>query len=204
MGKFGSDRNSSSGGGSTFKSRPSGIKKHSGGDKRHASEAPTGKFGFARLQNDDGGALDVAGRESSSGRTAHTGSRSKKKSRGDGSGQSQAGAATSVRSALKNVAVEHLVAGGAKKSMLLQKVYDCDAFTGKLNTPEHSHMNAAHYSMHSNAFKRSTSAAGLASMDAAQRLQLFWVAATSMRDSPASSLAAPSPDVFRYVRDARD
>jgi hypothetical protein len=130
MGKFGSDRNSSSGGGSTFKSRPSGIKKHSGGDKRHASEAPTGKFGFARLQNDDGGALDVAGRERASGRTAHTGSRSKKKS-----GQSQSGAATSVRSALKNVAVEHLVAGGAKKSKLLQKVYDCDAFTGKLNTP---------------------------------------------------------------------
>ena len=36
-------------------------------------------------------------------------------------------------------------------------------------------------------------------MDAAQRLQLFWVAATSARDSPASSLAAPSQDVFRCV-----
>ena len=34
-------------------------------------------------------------------------------------------------------------------------------------------------------------------MTAAQRLQLFWVAATSMRDSPASGLAAPSADVFR-------
>jgi len=40
--------------------------------------------------------------------------------------------AISVRSALKSVAVEHLVAGGAKQSKLLQKVYDCDAFTGML------------------------------------------------------------------------
>jgi hypothetical protein len=137
MGKFGSDRNSSPGGGGTFKSRPSGIKKHSGGDKGrgHALHAPTGKFGFARLPNEDSGGAGAAAREGMSARAEHTGIRAKNKSKGVGSGQSQTGAPVSARSALKNVAVAHLVAGGAKKSKLLQKVYDSDAFTGKSNPP---------------------------------------------------------------------
>ena len=135
MGKFGSDRNSSPGGGAKFNSRPSGFKNHSSGDKRHASNAPTGKFGFARLQNDGGGSGGSGARErvgggGSSRSSAPTGSIKKHKVKGDGSSQSQLAAATSVRSALKHVAIENLVAGGAKKSKLLQKVYDSDAFSG--------------------------------------------------------------------------
>lgn len=169
MGKFDSDR-SSPGGASTFKSGPSGIRKHAGSHKRHASEAPTGKYGFARLKNDDSGDAEAGSRHEVGGggqsRALSVGGGKKNKNKAHGSGQEQVLAATSVRSALKHVAVENLVAGGAKKSKLLQKVYDSDAFSG------------------------------LASMTATQRLQLFWVAATSMRDSPASGLAAPSPDVF--------
>jgi hypothetical protein len=140
MGKFGSDRNSSPGGGAKFNSRPSGFKKHSSGDKRHASNAPTGKFGFARLQNDDGGSGGAGARERVGGggqsrSSAPTGSIKKHKVKGDGSGQSQQAAATSVRSALKHVAIENLVAGGAKKSKLLQKVYDSDAFAGASPPP---------------------------------------------------------------------
>jgi hypothetical protein len=134
MGKFDSDRGSSSGGGSKFKSGASGIKKHTGTGKRHASEAPTGKFGFARLKNDDVGDVEAGARDRVSGGgqnrgLASIGSSKKNKNRGGG-GQAQASAASSVRSALKHVAVENLVAGGAKKSKLLQKVYDSDAFTG--------------------------------------------------------------------------
>ena len=141
MGKFGSDRNSSPGGGAKFNSRPSGFKKHSSGDKRHASNAPTGKFGFARLQNDDGGSGGAGARERVGGggqsrSSAPTGSIKKHKVKGDGSGQSQQAAATSVRSALKHVAIENLVAGGAKKSKLLQKVYDSDAFAGASPPPQ--------------------------------------------------------------------
>ncbi len=136
MGKFGSDSNSSPGGAASFKPRPSGIKKHSG-DKRHDPRTPTGKFGFARLQNDDGGDAGARRREGESDtrKAAHSDRPSKNKSVGQMSSQAQAGAPSSVRSALKHVAVEQLVAGGAKKSKLLQKVYDCDAFTGILNPP---------------------------------------------------------------------
>jgi hypothetical protein len=135
MGKFDSDRSSSPGGGSKFKSGASGIKKHAGSGKRHASEAPTGKFGFARLKNDDIGDVDAGARDRVSGGgqnrgLASNGSSKKNKNQGGGGGQAQASTASSVRSALKHVAVENLVAGGAKKSKLLQKVFDSDAFTG--------------------------------------------------------------------------
>ena len=150
MGKFGSDRNSSPGGGAKFNSRPTGFKKHSSGDKRHASNAPTGKFGFARLQNDDGGSGGAGARERVGGggqsrSSAPTGSIKKHKVKGDGSGQSQQAAATSVRSALKHVAIENLVAGGAKKSKLLQKVYDSDAFGGASPPPPPQPTNSTQF-----------------------------------------------------------
>ena len=137
MGKFGPGSNPSPGGQGSFKPRPSGIKKHSGDDKRRDPQTPTGKFGFARLQNDDGGDAGARRREGENDtrKAAHSDRPAKNKSLGQRSSQAQAGAPSSVRSALKHVAVEQLVASGAKKSKLLQKVYDCDAFTGKLNPP---------------------------------------------------------------------
>ena len=134
MGRFGSGDNPSSGGGSKFKGASSG-KRHSGSDKR----APTGKFGFARLQNDDGnnesGGAGAGGRDRSSGGGQSRGGAPSGISKQNKGSKAQGTAATSVRSALKHVAVEHLVAGGAKKSKLLQKVYDCDAFTGTSPNP---------------------------------------------------------------------
>jgi hypothetical protein len=196
MGKFDSDR-SSPGGASTFKSGPSGIRKHAGSHKRHASEAPTGKYGFARLKNDDSGDAEAGSRHEVGGggqsRALSVGGGKKNKNKAHGSGQEQVLAATSVRSALKHVAVENLVAGGAKKSKLLQKVYDSDAFSGAWPMQRAARPLPQ---MHTIA-PFSSPVTGLASMTATQRLQLFWVAATSMRDSPASGLAAPSPDVFR-------
>jgi hypothetical protein len=202
MGKFGSDSNSSAAGVGSFKPRPSGIKKHSGGDKRHDPRTPTGKFGFARLQNDDSGDAGARRREGESDtrKAAHSDRPAKNKSLGQMSSQAQAGAPSSVRSALKHVAVEQLVANGAKKSKLLQKVYDCDAFTGKLNPPSVTAPICAWIVPLT--FTYRCSVTGLASMDAAQRLNLFWVAATSMRDSPASGLQPPSPLLFRCVRAA--
>jgi hypothetical protein len=134
MGKVGSDRHSSPAGNSKFKPRLSSIKKHRDSDKRHSSNAPTGKYGFSRLRNDDGDDAEgvqqpQGGFEGGKNRIpAATGHSKKHKTRVGGS-QAQA-PATSVRSALKHVAVENLVAAGAKKSKLLQKIYDSDAFTG--------------------------------------------------------------------------
>jgi hypothetical protein len=134
MGKFDSGR-SAPGGAKKFESGPSGIRKHTGSGKRHAPEAPTGKFGFARLKNDETGDAEAGaynggdgGRQIKRSSTINAGAKSK--SSAHGSGQEQVSAAASVRSALKHVAVENLVAGGAKKSKLLQKVYDSDAFSG--------------------------------------------------------------------------
>jgi hypothetical protein len=179
MGGFGSDRKSSPGGGGAFKSRPSGIKKHSGGDKGrgHALHAPTGKFGFSRLQNDDSGDAGAAAHEGSGARAEHTGSRVKNKSKG----KSQA-APVSARSALKNVAVAHLVASGAKKSKLLQKVYDSDAFTGKLNPL----LNIAHDMVQSRA-------------DSPQQASLPWMQRSGLSFSgsqpPACATAQPVPSL---------
>jgi hypothetical protein len=144
MGKFDSDR-SSPGGASNFKSGPAGIRKHTGSGKRHTSEAPTGKFGFARLKNEDKEDTESGARDGVSGRghkntglsTFSGGERNK--NRAHGSDHDQAKAPASVRSALKHVAAENLVASGLKKSKLLQKVYDSDAFSGTSPVPRAFH-----------------------------------------------------------------